>query len=167
MADRIKVNFLGEGKPNELLIIHALTEAAPVSIRDLYIAQSYAIVSFNNAEDVNKLYSEEAQIKLATHNLKVAKNNKGTAVFVSGVRPFIANFSPEELVDDINATNCITCKFVFFVKNKDYKPGNPLSLKLILDSKDDADYVLENGVSILKMDYKKCPSSYFGFRKRS
>ena len=91
MSNRLKLKFLGNMKPSETEIINILTTISPVSLRDIYMAQGYAMVIFNNPEDIDKITTNEGRQQLDANQLRAVLNNGNTAnrtVFVTKIRPF-------------------------------------------------------------------------------
>ena len=155
MCNRLKIKFLGAQRPQEVTIINVIMDISPVSIRNIFMARSHAILIFNKAEDIDKLHTNEANNKLAAKELKAitsSDNNHERTVFVTKLRPFVANYTPEELSSNINKSNAVTVKQLFIVKRHIYANGQPVSLKLTFSTLEEIRTVLEYGTQILKMD---------------
>ena len=155
MSNRLRIKFLGTQRPNEKTIIDAITDISPVSIRDIFLAQGHAIVIFNNSDDIDKITNKEANEKLAAYQLRALSNsihNSEKTIFVTKVRPFVADYSTDDIINNINNNNNVSVKSLFIVRRRDYSQGQPISLKMTLSTAQDTQSILDSGITIMKMD---------------
>ena len=128
MSNRLKIKFLGSQRPQETTILNALTEISPVSIRDIFMAQSYATIILTMKMTQTSCLQQRQFEKLEQKQLKAVNNNNFAekTVFVTTVRPFVANYTVDQLKTDINANNNVKVAQLFIVKRKDYVQNQPV-----------------------------------------
>ena len=150
---RVRINFMDGIRPSEGQVLDTICDACPVSIRDLHMGVGHCIIVVNNDDDIDLLQSEEIQEKLFALKLKVVTNNsnKDKVIFVSKVRPFMAEYEPEDIIQDVNRNNNVDVKALFIIKRRDYKEGQPIALKIIFNTVEDTDKILQRGIKVKRM----------------
>ena len=155
MSNKLKIKFLGAQRPQEIALMNILTEVSPVSIRDLYMARTYATIIFNCEDDVYKLLTSESEEKLAAHHLKAmpsTENWQNRTIFITKLNYYLSNFSTEELINKINSSNNVNVQQLFVVKRQNHKAGQPISLKITLSTAEECNKIMSDGITIHKFD---------------
>ena len=155
---RVRFNFLNNFQPSEGLILDCICSVYPVSIRDIFIGSNHCIIVLNDATDLTHLQTDENKRKLADKNLHLAASHTpgdskhDRTLFITQLRPFLANYSPDELTKSVTEQNNVKVESLFIVKRHGYQPGQNLSLKITFSSLEDTDKILTNGIKIMRLD---------------
>ena len=154
MAIKLRIRTLDGSSPDETTVLNNLCKAADdLYVLDIYRTSDGAVLTLDSEDKVNKLLSEKAQKILEANNLKAFPHERyyqERSVFINNIRGFINSYEPEEIQREITRLNNIKVVKVLKI-NSNYVNNSKITIKLILDSKEDAEYVTQHGISFFSI----------------
>ena len=120
MANRVKFEFLDNlRKTEEELLSIVLAQFPDLTPIDCYITRNYGIVAFLHANNINNIFADDQVKKLKESHLLPKPNQEyysQRTIYVNNVRPFLTQYTADELINSINAINKnITAESLFTI----------------------------------------------------
>ena len=155
MANRIKFTFINNNKKSERELLSIIGDICPeLTLTNCYPGRGHLMVVFCDSDNIKTVLQRTTIERLEKYNLypKASKTyNANRTIFVTNINNYIANSSPEELVDEINDNNeNIKATYAYAIRNntKDNDGRGRHTIKITTDESDQADYATAHGIRI-------------------
>ena len=151
--DKIRIRFTDNLKKNEPTVLRAIAAVGPIAVKDVYLAEGGAFITLYNKDEAPKLQTKEARDILSSLNMRcvIANNFAEKTVFITKIRAFVNDYNNEEILESFNNNNDYKADRVFKVQRRDYRPGQTISIKVTMATKEGVQQILTNGAKFLNM----------------
>ena len=155
MANRIKFTFINNNKKSERELLSIIGDIYPeLTPTNCYPGRGHIMVVFCDSDNIKTVLQRTTIERLEKYNLylKASKTyNVNRTIFVTNINNYIANSTPEELVDEINDNNeNIKATYAYVIRNntRDNDERGRHTIKKTTEESDQADYTTANGIRI-------------------
>ena len=159
MANRIKFTFMNNMKKTEEEVLQLIPSISPELIPiDCHSSRDGINIIFSRDSNLSTIMSEESINRLKNYDLspKPSKEyNANRTLFITGVTNYITKNDPKEILENFNRSNNNNKANLIFVINNNSNEKARDTLKIIMNTKDDADHLLLNGFWIYNMHIRK------------
>ena len=161
MSMRIKVKFTNNLKKSDDEILEALASAVPDLIAtDIYPVSGGAMVVLDNINHVEQLLLDSTQKALQKYFIRIPTPPWYMAdrtIFLPKARQLYTRREPDDLLLEINHHNSFKAKAITIIKPKYNQSNSRPTIKIIMNSSQDVDEALANGIrmdhSIIKPEW--------------